>query len=198
MPQGSHCIVLTGGIGSGKSHVAARLAERGWEIISADQIGHAVLQPGGAAFTAVADRWPEVLVDGRIDRRALGRIVFDNPAALAELEAFTHPAIRAVIAERLAAHPSRAVLEIPLLTDWLPGWPRVVVDAPDSLRRERLILRGMEEREIDARMAAQPSRDEWRKAADFVVDNGLAGDLGEELDRLEAWVASRVAGLTGI
>ncbi|UCG41653.1 MAG: dephospho-CoA kinase, partial [Acidimicrobiia bacterium] len=76
----SHTVlVLTGGIGSGKSTVAGILAARGADVIEADRLGHAVLAPDGAAHAAVVERWPEVATGGAIDRRALGRIVFGDP-----------------------------------------------------------------------------------------------------------------------
>lgn len=164
------------------------LAARGADVIEADRLGHAVLAPGGAAFAHVAGRWPEVVVDGQIDRRALGRIVFADPDLLAELEAMTHPAIRDLLVQRLEASTAGVVaIEIPMRADWLdPSWPVLVVDVPDGLRRARLSGRGMDEDEIDARIAAQPDRDEWRAGATWVVANGgdLA-DLAAEVD--EVW-----------
>ena len=82
-------VVLCGGIGSGKSTVGTLLAARGAFVIDADEVGHRVLEPGGRAFDPVAGRWPSVVVDNAIDRGALGRIVFDDAAQLAELEAIT-------------------------------------------------------------------------------------------------------------
>ncbi len=192
MHQGSQRFVLTGGIGSGKSYVAARLESRGWAVIDADRIGHEVIQPGGAAFEAVAGRWPDVVVDGAIDRRALGRIVFASEGDLAELESYTHPAIRATIAERIVSAGARVVLEIPLLNEWLPTWPRVVVEAPLDVRVARLEQRGMSGEEIADRLAAQPDEHEWHAAADFLIDNGGEADLDRELDRLERFMLNRV------
>ncbi len=191
--------MLTGGIGSGKSAVAARLAARGAEVLAADATGHAVLEPGGEAFAAVAARWPAVVVAGRIDRGALARIVFADAAARRELEALTHPAIAARLAARVAV--SRAavlVIELPLLVDLVgEGWPRVVVDAPVGVRRARLVARGMDADDIEARLGAQPARDEWLAAADFVVDNG--GDLDQleaEVARLWSWIAAGCVSVT--
>ncbi|NND85522.1 MAG: dephospho-CoA kinase [Acidimicrobiia bacterium] len=178
-------LVLTGGIGSGKSTVAGILAVRGAEIIEADRLGHDVLAPDGAAHAAVAARWPEVMRDGEVDRRALGRIVFGDPAQLAELEAFTHPAIRDLLVARLTASEADVVVvEIPIRAEWLdPTWPLLVVDVDDGIRRARLRDRGMDDDEIDARIAAQPSREEWRASATWVLENDgdlahLAGEVG--------------------
>jgi dephospho-CoA kinase len=175
--------LITGGIGSGKSTAAGVLAGLGAAVFSADTAAREALEPGGAAYAPATTRWPEVVgADGRIDRSALGRIVFDDPVALAELEAMTHPAVRESL--RAAVSGVRAPLllvEVPLPVDVLgPGWPRVVVDAPDEVRMARLLARGMSRPEITQRMAAQPDRGEWLAVADMVLDNG--GDL----DRLEA------------
>jgi dephospho-CoA kinase len=171
-------ILLTGGIGSGKSTAAGMLAARGAAVVSADDAAREVLEPGGAAWTAVAVRWPEAVSEGKIDRRRLAEIVFGEAASLAELEAITHPEIRRVILARieLAAGAPLVVVEVPLPTDPVDrGWPVVVVDAPDETRRARLVERGMSLDDVRARMAVQPSRSEWLGAADRVLDNG--GDL---------------------
>ncbi len=78
--------LLSGGIGSGKSAAAAVFADLGAAVISADEAGHRVLEPGGPAEAEVAGRWPEAMIEGRINRRALGRVVFSEPGFLADLE----------------------------------------------------------------------------------------------------------------
>src|SRR5579863_6650254 len=94
---------LTGGIGSGKTTVAAGLAARGAAVIDADEISRGVLEPEGAAYQAVVDRFgPEVVGGGgRIDRPALAALVFGDPDALADLNGLTHPVIGRVMAERM-------------------------------------------------------------------------------------------------
>ena len=165
------------------------LAERGFAVMDSDRAGHEVLAAGHPVSEQVAARWPETVVDGRIDRGRLGRIVFADPRQLAELEALTHPAI-AVAIERwsLAVGDRPAAVEIPVGADLVgDGWTRVVVDAPTESRRARLRGRGMSDPEIDARMAVQPSRAEWRSAADIVVDNtGTRESLRAGLDRLKS------------
>jgi dephospho-CoA kinase len=188
--------ILSGGIGTGKSTAADVFAALGAEIVSADETGHAVLEPGGEAFAAVTSRWPEVVDDGAIDRRALGRIVFGDRRLLAELESMTHPAIRSRILKVVDRSSAPAVLvELPLAQDLLgDGWRRIVVDAPVALRRERLRRRGMEDDEIEGRMAAQPDREAWLAWADHVVDNSSDLDhLGREC--LRVWTA--LTGLDG-
>lgn len=182
--------LLGGGIGSGKSTAAARFAALGAEVLSADRAAHAVLEPGGAAAAAVAARWPEALVAGRIDRPTLAGIVFADPAERIALEEITHPAIGRLLAAQVAGAGAGVVLvEMPLPIDLLgPGWRWVVVDAPDEVRRARLLARGMEAGEAARRMAAQPSRAEWLLRADLVVDNGAGLDHLERECR-RAWLS---------
>src|SRR5579884_116685 len=111
---------LTGGIGSGKSTVAAGLAGRGAAVVDADAISREIVEPGGPAYGPVVERFGPGIVgeDGRLDRPALAALVFNDPDALADLNRLTHPVIGAVMAERMAAAAERAevvVLDIPLL-----------------------------------------------------------------------------------
>ena len=97
-------IGLTGGIGSGKSTVSARLAERGATVVDADAIVHELQQPGTEVFAAIVDRFGEEIVgpDGRLDRPALAARVFADPEELTALNAIVHPAVGAEIEARLA------------------------------------------------------------------------------------------------
>ncbi len=189
-------VVLSGGIGSGKSTVAGLLASRGAAIVEADRLGHEVLLPGGAAYDAVTRRWPGVVVDGMIDRRALGEVVFGDEEELVALEALTHPAIAALLAERLdAAEAEVVVVEIPVLAPWIdPGWPVVVVEAPEDARRRRLLDRGLTDPEIDARIRSQPTHEEWRAVATWRVPNeGDRAALDAVVDGLWEEIQDRVA-----
>lgn len=196
---------LTGGIGSGKSTVAASLVDRGAVLIDADRIAREVVAPGGPAHQPLVDRFgPGILAaDGTIDRPALAAAAFTDPAALADLNAITHPAVGAVMFERRhAGYPDGTVvlLDIPLLR---PEHRKVlaldlvvVVDCPVPVALERLVAqRGMDRADAEARMAAQISREERRAVADVVVDN--SGDLAQleaQLDRLWADLCRRAAG----
>jgi len=168
------------------------LQRRGCCIIDADQVGHKVLEPGGEAFDQVVAAFPDVLVDGAIDRGLLAAEVFADPRRLRLLESLTHPAIRDRIHRSVEESGSRiVVVEVPLISDFLgDGWMRVVVDAPPERRLYRLHVRGMDPEDARRRMDAQPSRGEWRDAADFVVDNsGDLKDLEREVERLWSWLS---------
>ncbi|MEX2280422.1 MAG: dephospho-CoA kinase [Acidimicrobiia bacterium] len=179
---------VTGGIGSGKSSIRQTLEELGAVTIDADRVGHAVLEPDGSAFDAVSRRWPEVVVDGRIDRRRLGAIVFEDASELAKLEAITHPEIAKEIAVRIAeAGDSVVVIEVSVPKDLVGvGWLRTVVaDLPVEDRRARLVARGMDPEDIGRRMAAQPSRDGWRARGRWIVSTaGTRSDVAERVLRL--------------
>ena len=198
---------LTGGIGSGKSTVAAALAGRGAALVDADQIAREVVEPGGAAYAPLVERFgPGVLrADGTLDRQALADVAFNDPAALEDLNGITHPAIGAVVAERIGAAAQThdiVVLDIPLLsitTKARIGFDFVVVvDAPEEVAVQRLVeQRGFKESDARARIAAQTSRDERRALADFVVDNsGDRSALDAEIERLWKWLREKKTGRT--
>jgi dephospho-CoA kinase len=184
---------LTGGIGSGKSTFAALLAERGAQIIDADEIGRDALRPGEPAWHSTVDTFgDEILVPGsmEIDRKRLAEIVFKDPAKLAALNAITHPVITRKIAddlERLSRTDEVVVLDAALIVEL--GLDRavdvlIVVDAKPEIRRQRLTdLRHMDPIDVDARMASQTSSDALRKRADLVVRNdSTVEDLALQAD----------------
>jgi dephospho-CoA kinase len=184
-------VLMGGGIASGKSLVGRRLEELGAVVVEADRLGHAVLEPDGEAFAAVSERWPSVVVDGRIHRSLLAEIVFADPGQLADLESVTHPAIVRLVTD-LASHGGDLIVEVPLILD-IPGdWTRVFVDADDGIRLLRAVERGGDERDIRKRMLSQPSRDEWLKWCDVTIDNsGSIEELRSQIDAL--WYRLRTA-----
>jgi dephospho-CoA kinase len=193
-------IGLTGGIGSGKSTAAARFAELGALVIDADALAREVVEPGTEGLAAVVAEFGEQVLDGagRLDRRALARVVFGDEAARGRLNAILHPRIRARAAERIAAAPPGTVVvqDVPLLVETGQAETYdlvVVVEAPVELRVQRLAQdRGMPADEVRARMASQASDDQRRSVADVVlVNDGTADDLRAKVDGL--W-AERVAG----
>lgn len=178
-------IALTGGIASGKSTIARRLAEHGAVIVDADQIVRDVQQPGSPVLAQIAEEFGSELLDedGSLDRRALGAKVFGDPGALARLNAIVHPAVRVESTRRFeeasADDPQRVVVyDVPLLVEARVDdpWDLIVVaDAPAEVRRRRLIdLRGMTGAEADARITSQVSDEARRSIADVVIDTGGA------------------------
>ena len=142
---------LTGGIGTGKSTVATMLAERGAALVDADLIAREVVEPGGAAYQPLVDRFGSEILDGegRVDRPALAALVFGDPEALADLNTITHPAIGVEMIARkdgFADTDRIVVLEIPLLRavhrDTLSLAAVVVVDAAPEVALDRLVGRG--------------------------------------------------------
>jgi dephospho-CoA kinase len=184
---------LTGGIGAGKSVVAARLAELGAVVIDSDRLAREVVEPGTEGLREVVEEFgTEVLgSDGALDRPALGRRVFGDEAARRRLEAIVHPRVRARSAELIAAAAPDAVVvnDIPLLVESGIGTGFdlvVVVLASEQTRLRRLVeSRGMTVEEARARMAAQATDEQRRAAADVVLDNdGSIEDLLASVDRL--------------
>jgi dephospho-CoA kinase len=147
-------------------------------------MGHRVLEPAGKAFGPVAERWPEVLRDGVIDRGRLADIVFADTGQLRELESLTHPHIFGTIRGELEGFDGVAVVEVPIIETGLL-WPRIVVDAPDEIRFERALSRGMSSSDVQARMASQPTRSQWLASADLVIPNhGTPEELEEAVEVL--------------
>jgi dephospho-CoA kinase len=195
-------IGLTGGIGSGKSTVAALLAECGARVIDADKIGHEVYRPGTVGWERVVAAFGRDVVapDGTIDRRVLGRRVFSDPGALQTLNRIVHPLIGAEIRVRLEAaleidEDTPVVIEAALLLD--AGWRSladtvIVVVAPRPAIMARLERdRGLAPEDIEARMAAQVDDAERRRHADIVIENG--GSI-EELRAAVRGIWSRITG----
>ena len=171
-------IGLTGNIGCGKSAVGAMLRELGAEYIDADQLVHQLLAVGSNLVPRVVERFgPSVRAeDGGINRRALGSIVFADPAALSDLEGLIHPAVQADIRQHLAdtSAPVIVVDAIKLIEGGLyrecdAVW--VVTCSPAEQRRRLIELRGLTTDETEARIAAQPPQEQKLAYAQVVIDN---------------------------
>ena len=195
-------IGLTGPIGCGKSTVASWLGERpGVVVIDADQVARDVLEPGQPALVAVIARFGSGLVgpDGSLDRAALGRIVFADPAALRDLEAIVHPAVRprilAAIAQAAAEGVVAVVIEaIKLVEGGLAALCDEVwlVTCDPAVQRERVVGRGTEPADAERRIAAQGDLTErLRPAATRVIDT--SGTLADTRAIVaDAYEATRV------
>ena len=192
-----HLVALTGGIASGKSTVARRLAEHGAVVVDADRLAREVVEPGEPALEAIAERFGASMIreDGTLDRPALGAVIFSDAAARADLNAITHPAVtersQRLFAEAGAADPAAVVVyDVPLLAEGRGSAEFdevVVVHAPQQTRIERLIaLRGLSETEARSRVTAQASDEERLALADRVLDS--SGSLEKTLARAdELW-----------
>lgn len=184
---------LTGGIGSGKSTVAARLVQHGAELIDADQIAREVVLPGNPAFDKLVEHFGSGVLDddGFIDRPKLGAIVFADERKRALLNEITHPAVFDRIANRLEllqAFDGLVILDVPLLVESgvERGYDAVVVVAahPETQVARLVEQRGMSAADAEARIAAQAPLDEKLKAATHVIWN--EDSMAELLARADA------------
>ena len=172
---------LTGSIAMGKSTAAATLRRLGVPVYEADRAVHRLLAEDGAAVAAIMTAFPGVVREGRVDRRALGALVFRDGAALARLERIVHPLVRRsqerFLRRQAARRAPLVVLDIPLLLE-SGGEARcdavVVVTAPAFLQAQRALSRpGMTPERLAGILAHQmPDREKHRRA-DFVVPTGL-------------------------
>jgi dephospho-CoA kinase len=188
---------LTGGIGAGKSTVAALLAQRGAIVIDADAIAREVVEPGRPALAALVDRFgPEILgPDGALNRAALADRAFVSDEARKDLEGITWPAIGEEFLARIAAAPPGSIVvhDVPLLVEGTGDRQYgavIVVEAPIEVRLARLAARGVARADAERRISMQASDEERRKVATWVVDN--SGDFGALERQVDAiWVELR-------
>jgi len=190
---------LTGGVASGKSTVAALLIELGAVVVDSDQLAREVVEPGTPGLEAVVAELGDTVLteEGRLDRPALGALVFGDDDARRRLEGILHPLIRARAAEiEAATEPDALVVhDIPLLveTGQADRFDAVlVVDVPEDIQEERMVReRGWTVEDARARIAAQAGRDERRAAATHVIDNtGTLDDLRERVTEVVELLAS--------
>lgn len=188
-------IGLTGGIASGKSTVARMLVESGAALVDADRIAREIVEPGQPSLAQIVERFGQAVLheDGTLNRKKLGEIVFADEAKRKALEAITHPAIRAVMRERMdklqREAPKRlVVVDVPLLYE--SGLQSLfeevmVVYVPRSVQLERLIKRdGLSKADAERRLNAQMDIEEKKRLADIVIDNsGSLEDTALQLER---------------
>lgn len=187
-------IGLTGGIASGKSAVADRLAQLGADIIDTDQISREVVAPGQPALVEIAEHFgPEVISeDGSLNRAVVREKVFANPDERKWLEELLHPLIRRTAMERAASSTeSLAVLVVPLLFEsgqYKQTDLNVVVDVSEDTQRKRVLARdGVNAEQVEQILKAQMSRDTRLEKADRVIDNsGTLEQLRAQVDALYA------------
>lgn len=174
-------IGLTGGIASGKSTISAALSERGASVVDADKVGHDVYRPGSEGWQKVVDAFGQQIVspDGEIDRKALGGIVFGDPAQRERLQAIVWPVMKSMMRRMIDESREQGiavvVIEAAVLIEagWLDLVDQVwVVAVPEQVAEARLIGRnGLTPEQARARIAAQLSNEERARHADVVIEN---------------------------
>lgn len=171
-------IGLSGGIGSGKSTVAKIFGELGAVVIDADAIAKEVLEPGQVGYESVIHAFGEALLDssGNIDRKKLAEIVFQDKSKLAQLEGIVHPAVISRVAQIRESLPETSVViyDTPLLVEkqLQNQFDKVViVEADETIRKERLLIRGLDFSDIDARISNQATDIQRAQVANFVITN---------------------------
>ena len=176
-------IGLTGGIGSGKSTVAGRLAERGAAIIDAGAISRSLTAPGGRAIEAIRQQFGEAMIaaDGAMDRQAMRARVFSDPQARQQLEAIIHPLVGQITQEQaqaaLQVGQRCLVHDVPLLVEsgmrWRSQVDRIlVVDCDTDTQRQRVVARSaLAPEEVDRIISQQATRAQRLACADLVIFN---------------------------
>ena len=197
-----HLIGLTGGIATGKSTVAAELARFGATVIDADALAREVVEPGTPALGEIALRFGGEMIsaDGRLDRARLGSVVFADAEARRDLERITHPRVRDLMQQRiaaaLAADADLIVAEVPLLFETRSEalYEGVMVAyAPADVQLQRLMTRdGIDEAAARQRLSAQIAIDEKRARATWVIDN--SGSLDVTREQVARWWDALLAG----
>ncbi len=204
MSGGIHTVGLTGGIGSGKSTVAALLVAHGATLVDTDAIAHALTTPGGAAMPALRQRFGGDVADasGALDRARMRSLVFSDPDAKRALEAILHPMIGAEAQARAAAAAGGVVVfDVPLMSaasHWRASCQRIlVVDCGTETQVQRVMTRsGWADEQVRRVIALQASREQRRALADAVIFNdGLTpAALAAEVAQLWAlWIATTTA-----
>jgi dephospho-CoA kinase len=179
-PRTPRRIGLTGGIGSGKSTVAAMFRELGFDVIFADEISRHLLDPGEAAYEETIREFGRgvVLPDGTLDRKKIAAIVFADRARLDRLNAIIHPRVEAQILKQLSdwereGNRRVAFVEAALLVeaDYMKNLDGLIVTwCKPEQQMQRLTARGMTEQEARSRIAAQMSVEEKLKQATYKID----------------------------
>jgi dephospho-CoA kinase len=185
-------IGLSGGIGSGKSTVAKILTDLGAVVIDADVIAREVLEPGQIGYENTILTFGESVLSesGSIDRKKLAELVFQNPEQLAKLEAIIHPAVidRVMQIRESLPETSIVVYDTPLMFEkqLQSQFDKVlIVSADTELRRSRLLDRGLELNDINARMGNQATDEQRESIADFVIqNNGSLVQLQEQVAKV--------------
>ena len=200
---------ITGGIGSGKSTVAAALETKGAKLVDADEVVRDLQQPDGEIFVNLVQAFGDVIVtkDGELDRQKLADIAFSDPEELERLNSIVHPAVGEEMKKRRDAFVRQGhivLIDIPLLVtpegnlarkEYQEFVGKIVVDCDEKTAVSRLVeFRGFRDDDAWARIDKQASRDQRLKFADFVIDNN--GDnalLESQIEECWSWMTSLVS-----
>ena len=201
---------ITGGIGSGKSTVAAALVQRGVKLIDADEIVRELQKPGGEVFIKLVEAFGEEIIgeNGELDRQKLADLAFSSPQELEKLNSIVHPSVGKEMAARreaLAKDGHLVLIDIPLLVtsegelarkEYNDFVGKIIVDCEEELAVERLVkFRGFREDDARARIAKQANRDQRLPFADYVIDNnGDNSALELQVDECWDWMQAFVSG----
>ncbi len=195
-------IVVTGGIGSGKSTVSTVLRNLGAVVIEADRVGHEIIEPGTPGWREVVAAFGQDILTPQqsIDRQKLAQKVFHNPEALKKLNGILHPKVDAEMNARIQQCRKQGtdivVIEVALITpaDWIHKADYIwVVKAPKDTVLKRLSNRGMSESESLARMSFQPPVEEkFKRKLTFVENDGTPNDLKAKVEKLWQEIHNKV------
>ena len=170
-------VALTGGIGSGKTMVGEIFAELGALVVDSDQLAREVVERGSKGFDLIVTEFgDEILKNGDLDRAALASLIFKDPKKRAKLEEITHPLIRQSFAKIVSSAGSESIVinQIPLLVESKHDYKFdhvITISAPEKIRTERLIKRGLTLTQIEQRMKAQATDAQREVISDTVIVN---------------------------
>ena len=170
-------VALTGGIGSGKTMVGEIFAELGALVVDSDQLAREVVERGSKGFDLIVTEFgDEILKNGDLDRAALASLIFKDPKKRAKLEEITHPLIRQSFAKIVSSADSNSIIinQIPLLVESKHDYKFdyvITISAPEKIRTERLIKRGLTLTQIEQRMKAQATDAQREVISDTVIIN---------------------------
>ena len=175
-------IGITGGTGCGKTTLLRLIQERGGLVLDCDEIYHRLLEANRQMLAALENRFPQAFPQGKLERKALGKIVFADPAALEALNGITHRAVKQEVLRQLKSAPALAAIDaIGLFESGLNTLCHitVAVTAPLEDRVRRLMARdGIPEDYARSRIAAQHEEDWFRQRCDYILENnGTADDF---------------------
>ena len=170
-------VALTGGIGSGKTMVGEIFAELGALVVDSDQLAREVVERGSKGFDLIVTEFgDEILKNGDLDRTALASLIFKDPNKRAKLEEITHPLIRQSFAKIVSSAGSDSIIinQIPLLVESKHDYRFdhvITISAPENIRTERLLKRGLTLSQIDQRIKAQATDTQREGISDTVIVN---------------------------